>query len=837
MIGGKPLNGALIAQYAGVVFLYAGMHTLDTMLRNRVELSNRFVVKRLVMERILYSEIGALQAKYTAVFGEEVRPDQLESRVFDDISLTLHLFNWIIPTTIRTGFTLLGQIRDLYNDRSSLDFLAVARPALVSIINEIIEEVRLRYIEQHQGQQQIKHRSDMTRLVSNIVDGLSEVQVNNMQQYQLQRLDEVARRDIENREGWLTYVDRAYRAVYNRNLLDFVTDVYVVHHVMNQNNIDHETYRKLQTDIDYTTRLARRFYQMIRHGWDIVDAQDRVSQLLNLPNFLDEEASLAKLPTLDFEELCVHRCRFAYGLDEPVVLDIRPTVPAHLSSDQDAQLSFLRGQTYALIGQNRSGKSTLVKLLCKLYLPVSPDDADDSKLDTDSKISPEQVQREELDKTDVLCVGDYDITVNGMNFRGIARSVWRRRISYVAQRPFIFPGTIADNIRVGNLAATDAQVLEAARAAGLFLFDPPKLTVSPSMDTMDLHSEFPMQADPTDAELERELDALEDTLEDSADMDVSVENTLGWRRLDDLTDDCASSAAHHVSGVETKHLLNSAHDRASAMSGIPTVAIAGISQRNQASNAVSKPRSSPLKPWQRNRAWWRQQFKNSVSWLREQWINWIVPFTRPDPELANVDDCMLNNTRSTDTGQYDGDSKHNTQVNDMDVLNMATNVGGTNLSGGFAQSIALARVFLLKEQQIIILDEAMSQMDTIKKREFILPNVLSFVNRHNMTLIVISHDVATVSPLVDHVYMLERGKLIYQGSHTDLVARQAEPYMRLVGLPRVTSSSHASVVGHGTGTGTGHNGSTDYLEDEVASDTEMEELDALMSTVKSKLRM
>jgi len=112
---------------------------------------------------------------------------------------------------------------------------------------------------------------------------------------------------------------------------------------------------------------------------------------------------------------------------------------------------------------------------------------------------------------------------------------------------------------------------------------------------------------------------------------------------------------------------------------------------------------------------------------------------------------------------------------------METAVRGANLSGGFGQSIALARVFLRKQSQIVILDEALSKMDGIKKRELILPRLFQFVRKYNMTLILISHDLSTVCPLVEKVLVLENGRLVQQGSHTELAAQQGQPYARLLG--------------------------------------------------------
>ena len=68
---------------------------------------------------------------------------------------------------------------------------------------------------------------------------------------------------------------------------------------------------------------------------------------------------------------------------------------------------------------------------------------------------------------------------------------------------------------------------------------------------------------------------------------------------------------------------------------------------------------------------------------------------------------------------------------------------GSNLSGGFAQSVALARVFLRRSAQIVILDESMGQMDALKKRELIFPRLFAFVKEQRMTLIIISHEVGS----------------------------------------------------------------------------------------------
>jgi len=63
--------------------------------------------------------------------------------------------------------------------------------------------------------------------------------------------------------------------------------------------------------------------------------------------------------------------------------------------------------------------------------------------------------------TNILCKmlkpQDGLVTLNGIPYSEIPRATLRSLISYVSQRPFIFPGTVKDNIRIGNPAATDEE--------------------------------------------------------------------------------------------------------------------------------------------------------------------------------------------------------------------------------------------------------------------------------------------------------------------------------------------------------------------------------------------
>jgi subfamily B ATP-binding cassette protein MsbA len=97
-----------------------------------------------------------------------------------------------------------------------------------------------------------------------------------------------------------------------------------------------------------------------------------------------------------------------------------------------------------------------------------------------------------------------------------------------------------------------------------------------------------------------------------------------------------------------------------------------------------------------------------------------------------------------------------------------TTVGerGIRLSGGQRQRIAIARIFL-KEPEILILDEATSSLDTESER--LVEEALEAAMQDRTTLI-IAHRLRTVRR-ADRLLVLQRGRIVEQGSHAELLAR------------------------------------------------------------------
>jgi ATP-binding cassette subfamily B protein len=89
----------------------------------------------------------------------------------------------------------------------------------------------------------------------------------------------------------------------------------------------------------------------------------------------------------------------------------------------------------ALVGQTGAGKSTIAKLIARIYDPTAG-----------------------------------AVRLDGFDLRDIADADFRSRVVMVTQEPYLFSGTIFENIRLGKSEATIEEVAEAAKAVGAHEF-------------------------------------------------------------------------------------------------------------------------------------------------------------------------------------------------------------------------------------------------------------------------------------------------------------------------------------------------------------------------------
>ena len=164
---------------------------------------------------------------------------------------------------------------------------------------------------------------------------------------------------------------------------------------------------------DPIREISQQYSQLQRAGV----AAERIFQILETPVEIKDKPGAEELPQIH-GEVEFRNVTFGYNRDLPVL--------------QDFNLHMKAGQTVAIVGPTGAGKSTIAGLLARFY---------------------------DIQQGAVL--------VDGHDVRDVTQHSLRSQIGVVLQEPFLFTGTIRDNIRYGRLEAADEEVAEAARAVGV----------------------------------------------------------------------------------------------------------------------------------------------------------------------------------------------------------------------------------------------------------------------------------------------------------------------------------------------------------------------------------
>jgi ATP-binding cassette subfamily B protein len=147
-------------------------------------------------------------------------------------------------------------------------------------------------------------------------------------------------------------------------------------------------------------------------------ALHKLFAILDATPEVDEAPDAAELPKRG--ELAVTRVTFTYASGSSPALE-------------DVDIVVRDGERIALVGPTGAGKSTLAKLMARLYDPTQG-----------------------------------AVTYGGMNLRQATHASLRQRIVVVPQEGFLFNGTIRDNVRLARIESSDSEVEAALQRLGVF---------------------------------------------------------------------------------------------------------------------------------------------------------------------------------------------------------------------------------------------------------------------------------------------------------------------------------------------------------------------------------
>ena len=147
---------------------------------------------------------------------------------------------------------------------------------------------------------------------------------------------------------------------------------------------------------------------------------ERVLELLDARPEVADPPDGKEMPTIE-GRIELHGVNFSYGSDDPVLHDVDLVIEA--------------GQTIALVGPTGAGKSTIANLVARFY-----------------------------------DVSSGEVLIDGIDVRTVMQQSLRRQTGIVSQEPFLFAGTVLDNIRFGLPDIEATSVEDAARQANAHEF-------------------------------------------------------------------------------------------------------------------------------------------------------------------------------------------------------------------------------------------------------------------------------------------------------------------------------------------------------------------------------
>ncbi len=168
---------------------------------------------------------------------------------------------------------------------------------------------------------------------------------------------------------------------------------------------------------------AERILSLIEADPEVQDSQ-QVLQALTAQRALAQKAG-SELAIdggpAHIDEVRLTGVGFAYAAGSPVLRDV--------------DLTLRKGEMTAIVGPTGGGKSTLVNLICRFYEPT-----------------------------------EGAVLINGEDYRQRSLHWLQSNLGMVLQNAHVFSGSIAENIRYGNLQASDEEIVAAAKTAGAHAF-------------------------------------------------------------------------------------------------------------------------------------------------------------------------------------------------------------------------------------------------------------------------------------------------------------------------------------------------------------------------------
>jgi len=333
------------------------------------------------------------------------------ARLTSDVDALSDVLSQGLTTLVVNTLTLIAAIVGLFvlDWRLGLVALVILPPTLIL--------TRWFQVRSHAAFLRVRETiSSMTAQIAESVAGMAVIQAFSRERAFLDEFDRAnaANRETNTHAQWLNSL--FFPGIEFLGAIATVSVIWVGGHLLGQGSLTIGTLVSSVFLLNLVFQPLQELSDLYGQVQSAGAAMEKISIVLDVEPEIRDAPGATPLPRID-GDLHIDHVTFAYGRD-PVLHAIDIHVKA--------------GHCLALVGESGGGKSTTAKLVGRFY---DPDDG--------------------------------AVLVDGRDLRGVELRAYRRQLGVVLQDPFLFAGTIADNIRFAQPGATDDQVADVAHAVGV----------------------------------------------------------------------------------------------------------------------------------------------------------------------------------------------------------------------------------------------------------------------------------------------------------------------------------------------------------------------------------
>ncbi len=352
------------------------------------------------------------------VFFERIMTGEVTSRINTDTTLVLSLIASTVSVALRNLLILSGGLVLMAITSPRLTLLAtILVPAI------LIPTLLLGRLLRRQSRDNQDHMARGSAAVSEVLHNIQMVQAFGQEWHFRRRFRSIG----------ATYLDSVHRRILTRSVLTALIIILVFAGIATVIWVGAGDARDNRISIGQLVQFI--IYAVLVGGavstladvWGellrAAGATDRILELLALDDAIKDPHVPVPVPAGPGSGLAFNAVTFSYPL--------RPESPVL----QDLSLSIASGETVALVGPSGAGKTSIFQLLLRFYE-----------------------------------ASNGTVSIDGIDIAKFRRAELRSLFALVPQEAALFADSIMDNIRIGNPAATDAEVIAAARSADLHDF-------------------------------------------------------------------------------------------------------------------------------------------------------------------------------------------------------------------------------------------------------------------------------------------------------------------------------------------------------------------------------